>query len=137
MVAGGVVVDTSVLVAILFGEPEAARLEAAIRAAPVRAVGAPTYVEAAVVLRAKRGPGGPLALDALLAALDLTVVPLTAAGARHARDAYDRFGVGRGRAPAVLNFGDCLAYGVAAERGAVLLFKGEDFPRTDVRAARY
>lgn len=131
------VVDTSALVAILFGEPEAARLEAAIRAAPVRQIGAPSYVEAAVVLRSKRGPAGLVALDALVDALGIAVVPLTAVGARHACDAYDRFGAGRGHAPAVLNFGDCLAYGAAAERGASLLYKGEDFARTDVPAATY
>jgi ribonuclease VapC len=132
-----VVVDTSALVAILFGEPEASRLEAAIRAAPVREVGAPSYVEAAVVLRAKRGPAGLLALDALLEMLGVAVVPLTAGGARHARDAYDRFGAGRGEAPAALNYGDCLAYGVAADRGAALLYKGDDFARTDVAAVAY
>lgn len=93
------VIDTSALVAILFGEPEAARLEAAIRAAPVRELGAPTYVEAVVVLRAKRGRAGLVAPDALLAALGITLVPLTAAGARHARNAYDRFGAGRGETP--------------------------------------
>ena len=131
------VVDTSVLVAILFGEPEAGRLEAAIRGAAVREVGGPSYVEAAVVLRARRGPPGLVALDALLAALGIAVVPLTAAGARHARDAYDRFGAGRGAAPAVLNYGDCLAYGVARDRGAALLFKGEDFGATDLDAAPY
>ncbi len=69
------------------------------------------------MLRAKRGPAGLIALDALLAALGIAVVPLTAAGARHARvacDARDRFGAGRGQAPAALNVGDCPAYGVAA-----------------------
>ncbi len=131
------VVDTSALVAILFGEPEASRLEAAVRSAPVREVGAPSYVEAAVVLRAKRGPAGPLALDALLTALGIEIVPLTAAGARHARDAYDRFGAGRREAPAAINFGDCLAYGVAADRGAALLYKGDDFARTDVAPVAY
>ena len=131
------VVDTSALAAMLFGEPEAARLEAAVRAAAVREVGAPTYVETAVVLRARRGPAGLVALDALLATLGIAVVPLTPEGARHARDAYDRYGAGRGEAPAVLNFGDCLAYGVAAERGAPLLYKGDDFARTDVTAVPY
>jgi len=131
------VIDTSALVAMLFGEPEAARLEAAIRAAPVREVGAPSYVEAAVVLRSKRGSAGLVALDALLATLGVAVVPLTAGRARHARDAYDRFGAGRGEAPAVLNYGDCLAYGVAADRGAPLLYKSDDFARTDVAAAPY
>lgn len=131
------VVDTSALVAMLFGEPEAARLEAAVRAAAVREVGAPSYVEAAVVLRARRGPAGLVALDALLAALDVAVVPLTAVGARHARDAYDRFGAGRGAAPSVLNYGDCLAYGVARDRGAALLYKGDDFAATDIDAAPY
>ncbi len=131
------VVDTSALVAILFGEPEAVRLEAAIRAGPGREVGAPSYVEAAVVLRSKRGLPGPVALDSCLGALGIAVVPLTAAGARYARDAYDRFGGERGQAPTVLNLGDCLAYGVAAERGAALLYKVEDFPRTDIMATGY
>lgn len=131
------VIDTSALVAMPFGEPETARLEAAIRAAPVRELGAPSYVEAAVVLRSKRGAAGLIALDALLATLGIVVVPLTEVGARHARDAYDRFGAGRGEAPAALNYGDCLAYGVAADRGAPLLYKGDDFARTDVAAAPY
>ena len=84
------VVDTSALVPLLFAEPEAARLERAIRAAPARVVGAPSYVEAAIVLRARRGPAGLVALDALLDALNIAIVPLTPAGPRHARDAYDR-----------------------------------------------
>ncbi|HEU4629721.1 MAG TPA: type II toxin-antitoxin system VapC family toxin [Gemmatimonadaceae bacterium] len=131
------VIDTSALLAILFAEPEAPRIEAAIRAAQVREVGTPTYVETAAVLRAKRGPRGLVAFDALLEILGVTVVPLTVAGAHHAREAYDRYGRGRGAPPAVLNFGDCLAYGVAMDRGEPLLFKGEDFVGTAIAAAPY
>jgi ribonuclease VapC len=69
--------------------------------------------------------------------VDVRVVPLTARGARLARQAYERFGMGRGAPPAVLNFGDCLAYGVAVERGEPLLSKGADLARTDVAAAPY
>src|SRR4051812_32512712 len=122
------VIDTSALIAILFQEPEADRLERAIHLGPVRELGTPSYVEAASVLRIKRGPRGILALDALLRTLDVTLVSLTPNGAVHARDAYDRYGKGRGVPGSVLNFGDCLAYGVAMDRGQPLLFKGNDFP---------
>ena len=54
-----------------------------------------------------------------------------------ARDAYDRYGAGRGAAPAVRNYGDGLAYGVARDRGAALLVEGEDFGATDIDAASY
>jgi ribonuclease VapC len=75
-------------------------------------------------------------LDAWLRKIDAAVVPLTAEGAEHARRAYARFGKGIGD-PAVLNFGDCLSYGVAMALGEPLLFKGEDFARTDVAVAAY
>ena len=130
------VVDTSALVAILFGETESSRMIAAIVAADARRVGAPTLVEASAVMVAKKGPGGEIALDALLERLDLEVVPMTADGAVHARNAYRQFGKGVGT-PGVLNYGDCLSYGVARQLGERLLFKGDDFPRTDVEPAEY
>jgi ribonuclease VapC len=67
---------------------------------------------------------------------DLEVVPMTADGAVHARNAYRQFGKGVGT-PGVLNYGDCLSYGVARQLGDRLLFKGDDFPRTDVAPAEY
>ena len=130
------VLDTSALLAILLGEPEAARMVEALAAAPSRAVGAPTLVEAAAVLQARKGAAGEVALDALLQRLGITVVAMEPAAAAHARAAYMRYGRGVGD-PGVLNYGDCLAYGVARARGEPLLFKGDDFPRTDIAAAPY
>lgn len=130
------VIDTSALVAILFAEPEAERLTVAIARDPVRIVGAPTLVETSAVLRARRGPQGIVALDALVQRLGITIAPLTEQGALHARAAYDRFGKGIGN-PGVLNFGDCLSYGMARDTREPLLFKGHDFSCTDVEAVGY
>jgi ribonuclease VapC len=128
------VIDTSAIVAILLGEPEADALIATIAAARERVIGAPTLVEAAAILLARKGPAGEVALDALLQRLDIEVVPMSTDAAVAARSAYQRYGKGVG-SPGVLNYGDCLAYGVAAASGAPLLFKGNDFPQTDIVAA--
>lgn len=130
------VLDTSAILAIIFAEPEAQRMVEALAAAEPRVVGAPTLVEAAAILQARKGPVGEVALDALLQRLAVDVVPMTPEAATFARSAYQRFGKGTG-SPAVLNFGDCLAYGVAMASGDVLLFKGDDFPKTDVAVAAY
>lgn len=130
------VIDTSALIAILLDEPEADRLVEAIAAAATRAVGGPTLVEASAVMLANRGPEGVVALDALLHALDIDIVAMSREASRLARDAYARYGKGVG-SPAVLNYGDCLSYGVAVEAGERLLFKGDDFARTDIAAVPY
>lgn len=130
------VLDTSAILAILFAEPEAAAMVEAIAAAEVRSIGAPTLVEASAVMLARKGPAGEVALDALRQRLDLAVVPMSPEAASFARSAYGRFGKGIG-SPGVLNFGDCLAYGVAMAAGDALLFKGNDFSATDVSVATY
>lgn len=130
------VIDTSALVAILLNEPEASRLTDAVSGARFAVVGAPTLVEASAVMVARSGSQGAIALDALLQRLSIDVIPMTARAAAHARTAYARWGKGVG-APGVLNFGDCLTYGVAAALEMPILFKGEDFTRTDARAATY
>ncbi len=130
------VIDTSAILAILLGEPEAIPLVRAISAAPVRMIGAPSLVEASAVLFARNGPGGDVALDALLQRLSIITIAMTPDAAAHARDAFRRFGKGTGQ-PAVLNYGDCLAYGIAVANGSPLLFKGKDFARTDVEVAAY
>ena len=130
------VLDTSAILAILFAEPEASAMVEAIAHADVRAVGAPTLVEASAVMLARKGPAGEVALDALRQRLDLDVVPMSTEAAVFARSAYGRFGKGVG-SPGVLNFGDCLAYGVAMAAGDSLLFKGNDFSATDVIVASY
>jgi ribonuclease VapC len=131
-----VVIDSSALVAILLAEPEARRLVGAIAAADERLVAAPTVVEAAAVMLARRGAGGEIALDALIQRLEIEVVAMTVDAATVARRAYRRYGKGVA-VPSVLNYGDCLAYGVAMSRGTALLFKGGDFAKTDVVAAEY
>jgi ribonuclease VapC len=130
------VIDSSALIAILLGEPEAPRLAAAIAADANRFVAAPTLIEAAAVMLTRKGAQGEIALDALLQRLDIRTVPFTVEAAAHARSAYRRFGKGVG-SPAVLNYGDCLSYGTAIALGEPLLFKGNDFPRTDIQTAAY
>jgi ribonuclease VapC len=131
-----VVLDTSAVIAVLLAEPEADAMVRAVASAERRLIGAPSWVEASAVMVAKKGPAGEIALDALLDRLEVEVVPMSAPAARLARLAYARFGKGIGD-PAVLNFGDCLAYGVSVAEREPLLFKGQDFGRTDVEVAVY
>lgn len=130
------VLDTSAVLAILLGEPEAVALVRAIARDGTRLIGAPTLVEASAVIHARKGPGGEVALDSLLERMDVRVVSMSVPAAKLARLAWGRFGKAVGD-PAVLNYGDCLAYGVAMAEREPLLFKGEDFSRTDVPAAPY
>ena len=130
------IIDTSALLAILLDEPESEALVRAIVASRSRSVGAATLVEAAAVMRARKGDAGEVALDALLERLSIDTRPLSADAAAVARQAYRRFGKGVG-SPGVLDYGDCLAYGTAVAVGEPLLFKGDDFARTDIAAAPY
>ena len=131
----GVVLDSSAVIALIADEPEAPRLAAALDRLTDRAIGAPTLVETGIVLRARYGGRGDLALDAFLQRFDVRVVPLATREATFAREAHRRFGRGVG-SPAVLNYGDCLAYAVSASLGWPLLCVGNDFARTDVMLAR-
>lgn len=112
----GVVLDRSAVIALIADEPDAPRVIAALDGLPQRVIGAPTVVEAGIVLRARYGARGDLALDAFLQRFEVHVVPVTSREAAFAREAHRRFGRGVG-APAVLNYGDCLAYAVAASFG--------------------
>lgn len=71
---------------------------------------------------------------AFLAVAGLSVVPVGGITAASALAAFARYGKGRGH-PAQLNLGDCFAYAVAYERKTSLLFKGDDFSRTDIPSA--
>jgi ribonuclease VapC len=130
------VFDTSALLTILLGEPEAEAMIRAVAREGVRLIGAPTLVEASGVMRARKGPGGEVALDSLLERTGTQVVPMSLAAAKLARLAYNRWGKGVGE-PAVLNLGDCLAYGVAMAEQRPLMFRGDDFAQTDVTVLRY
>ncbi len=130
------VLDTSAILAILLREPEASVMIRALARDDTRLVGAPTLVEASAVLQSRKGPGGEVALDAFLERAAIEVIPFSRPAAQLARLAYGRFGKGVGD-PAVLNYGDCLTYGVAMAEAQPLLFKGDDFARTDVLRVAY
>jgi ribonuclease VapC len=127
------IVDTSAIIAILRDEPDADHLSSAIESAEIRRVSAGTYVEAAIVVDANRDPVLSRRLDSFLHQAFFVVEPVTVEQARIAREAYRDYGKGRHRAG--LNFGDCFAYALAKEKGEPLLFKGDDFRKTDVEPA--
>jgi len=129
-----VIVDSSALVAILRNEDDAARFANALANAGTAAMSAVNWVEAAVVVDSARDPVASRRFDELINASEIEVVPVTAAQAALARQAYRDFGRGSG-SPAQLNFGDCFAYALATEAREPLLFKGDDFGHTDITAA--
>ena len=124
------VVDSSAVLAILFKEPERDTFSDALADAGIRLMSSVNALEAAVVVSSRKGSFGAMELDLLLHRADFEVVPFTTDHLRLARDAYERYG--KGRHPAGLNLGDCCAYALARHTGEALLFKGDDFTRTDV-----
>jgi ribonuclease VapC len=129
-----VIVDTSVLVAIVRDEPEASAYKELIAEAPIARISASTYLEAGVVVDRAGDPRLSSALDVLLASGGIVVEPFTPGQAAVARYAYQRFGKGSGH-PARLNMGDCFSYALARDLGEPLLFKGGDFALTDIEIA--
>lgn len=127
------VIDTSAIVGVLLGEPEAEAFIEAITADSRRLMSSFSVFEAAVVVESRKGAAGGRELDLLLHEAEVTVVPFSGEHIELARDAYRRFG--KGRDPAGLNLGDCAAYALALHSGEPLLYKGDDFARTDVRSA--
>lgn len=126
-------VDSSALLAILFGEANHLDLVDRILETEIVRMGAPTLAESAVVLGARRRTNSERDLAALVEELGITIVPFTADHWPVALSAFIRFG--RGRHKAALNFGDCLSYAVARLADDSLLFVGDDFTRTDIRPA--
>lgn len=127
------VIDSSALVAILFEEPERALFEGRMKMAATRLIGAATLVETSMVVLSRRGPESLPILRELLADMRVDTVPLMPSHVDLAVEAFRRFG--KGRHEAGLNFGDCLSYALAQATGEPLLFKGEDFARTNVESA--
>ena len=124
------VIDTSAVVAILLGQPEEVLFTEAIYAAGTVSMLAASYLEAAMIIDRRIGASHRANLDTTLEYFEIRIEPVTEKQARVARRAFQEFG--KGIHPAKLNFGDCFTYALAKVKGEKLLFKGNDFSRTDL-----
>lgn len=127
------IIDTSAVLAILFDEEDAERYANAISKAEVCRMSAASFVEAAIVVEAQTDATGSRQFDAFVRQAEIVVEPVSEEQAHVARQAYTDFG--KARHPAGLNFGDCFSYALAKVTGEPLLYKGDDFPKTDVEGA--
>ena len=127
------IVDTSAVMTILFGEEDSELYNEAIAQAARCRMSVVNFLEAAMVLESRSGPAAGHELDAFLEEADIELEQVTTEQAEAARQAWRRFG--KGNHPAGLNFGDCFAYALAETTKEPLLFKGRDFALTDVRVA--
>lgn len=127
-----IALDTSAIVAVLRHEPDEERIFARMSAASQMVIGRPTELELYMVTAGQIGEAAArAAIDRIL--MYVQRVDFGEAHLAAATGAFDRFG--KGRHPAALNYGDCMAYAVARVAGCPLLYKGEDFARTDIRSA--
>lgn len=124
------VIDTSAVIAVLLGEPESSQFVEAIASDPVRLMSAVNVLETAIVIESRKGPMGGGEFDLLVHKAQIVTVPLQADQVEEARAAWREFG--KGNHPAGLNFCDCCAYALSRVSGESLLFKGQDFARTNV-----
>ncbi len=127
------IVDSSALLAIAFEEPEAITFIGAMQDAGDLRMGAPTYVESCIVVATRRGPSALPRLHLLAQVTKIEIVPFSRSAALIASEAFLKYG--KGRHPAGLNFGDCMSYALAKTELMPLLFKGDDFRLTDIKAA--
>jgi ribonuclease VapC len=128
-----VILDTSALLAILMNEPEAPFFLSEIDRSDTVRLSVASYLEAAIFVERRGDPVRRAMLDPFLEDLGIVLEPVTVTQIREARDAYRLFG--KGQDPAGLNFGDCFTYALARFYNEPLLFKGNDFTRTDVMPA--
>ncbi len=124
------VIDTSAIVTIALNEFDAAELEVRTADDPVRLISAATVLEATIVLATRLGDAGGREFDLWLLKIGAEIIPVDAEQADAARRSWRRYG--KGRHAAALNYGDCFSYALALTSGEPLLFKGEDFVKTDV-----
>jgi ribonuclease VapC len=127
------ILDTSALVAILYGEPEGPRFTQLIHDADTCRMSVANFVELSMVVESQLGPHGARQADAFLRRAGVTIEAVTVEHGHLARQAFLDYGKGRHRAG--LNFGDCVAYALTKATGEPLLFKGNDFAQTDVGPA--
>jgi ribonuclease VapC len=128
------VIDSSAIVAILMDEAEADTFSRVLAGETKLAISAVTSHEASIVMAGKKGsPNAARFVDEFVRDLEIEIAAATIEDAIAAREAYFRFGRGYHRAG--LSLADCFSYALAKSRGAPLLFKGDDFSRTDIAPA--
>jgi ribonuclease VapC len=127
------ILDTSALLAVLFGEKDAETYAQAISQADVCRISAATFVEVSIVVESQTGDAGSRQWDSFFRSAGISIEPVTEEQAHAARQAWSDFG--KGRHAAGLNFGDCFPYALAKVSGEPLLFKGQDFRKTGILAA--
>ena len=128
------IVDSSAIVAILKREGDSKALSVALNQAKSCSISAANYFESAIVIDGWRDPILSRQLDEVIEEFSIRIEPVTVEHARIARQAYRDYGKGSGHR-ANLNFGDCFSYALAREKREPILFKGEDFGHTDLKAA--
>jgi len=126
------ILDSSAVLAILFREPGFEVYEKAIADAPVCRISTANFVEVSILLESRAGDAAIRQGDALFQQARTVIEPVTEEQALLARQGYSDYG--KGRHPAGLNFGDCFAYALAKSTGEPLLFKGDDFRKTDIQS---
>ncbi len=126
------IVDSSVLVAIVLGEPQAELFVQKLCAQPTQ-VSAVSVVETSIVVESRQGPDATRDLDLLLHGSRLKIISVDSGQAILAFAAWRRFG--KSRHPAALNLRNCFSYALAKSTGLPLLFQGADFSQTDIAAA--
>lgn len=128
------ILDSSAILAILFAEPDAPRYAEAIERAATRRLSAATWLESAIRIDMTASPVASMDFDAFIRESRVSIEPVDEAQVHLARAAYRAYGRGSGH-PAGLNFGDCFSYALAKIHAEPLLYKGDDFSRTDLVAA--
>jgi ribonuclease VapC len=129
-----IAIDTSALVAVIFGEQDSSLYAGAmLSSAGDCMISAATLLEASIVVEAKQGPSATQDLRMLVEQIGAEIVPMDQASRSVAFAAWRRFG--NGRHAAALNLGDCFSYALAKTSGAPLLYKGDDFAHTDIPSA--
>jgi ribonuclease VapC len=128
-----IIVDTSVVVAIVRHEEEESIFTEILDQSSAAIMSAVSYVETYMVVTGRRSKAESKTLESVIAALSIEIADVTNDQAGQAIRAFTAYG--KGRHPAGLNLADCFAYALAKSRGAPLLFKGDDFIKTDIAAA--
>ncbi len=127
------IVDTSALLAVLLQEDNATAFADEIAGASDCRMSAASFLEAAIIIDAKGDAVASRQFDAFVRAAGIAIEAVTEVQAQIAREAYSNFG--KGNHPASLNFGDLFAYALALSKQDSLLYKGDDFSKTDIECA--